>query len=480
MNGMYSAGPRARAEGSESEWFDGLSLVGLSRHFRAVLDQRSLRFEDARGMGTAIELGSIDSLRQTDIQKFSRTWIVIGLALIISSFRELVEPYSYLAGFSGIFCVMVYVGFRLPILAIDHNSGTRHLISGTQSELLYLYQMLNRVMHGHSVNDARIEIKRSWMRVEENRIATQNLLPENVADPTTTHGQSLSQVADPQYHPMIRHAPKEPELEAKGGIFSSVFEEPEIEEKLPFDASFGFSDQEDSGLEWSMFDDPAPAEKYVQEAISTEPSVMNNWGVQPPINEPIEQTSSMMIKRAHEEYRGVKNHEFSLPNPTDAAVREECRPGLVRQARARQVMNDVGRGRNLPAPNPVFRGPRGKSLIERLLAPSKKGIKVNVRGSRTPESETFPSPTMRFFSTQRLRLRADQGHQSEVRLGGASNRSFSDTVGRVALNKIVNNRRLAYNQSRDHPELEVPRFSEMRPSDYGGQEAGIPGVRHLR
>ncbi|MEC7169641.1 MAG: hypothetical protein VXW08_01335, partial [Candidatus Thermoplasmatota archaeon] len=98
----------------------------------------------------------------------------------------------------------------------------------------------------------------------------------------------------------------------------------------------------------------------------------------------------------------------------------------------------------------------------------------------TPESETFPSPTMRFFSTQRLRLRADQGHQSEVRLGGASNRSFSDTVGRVALNKIVNNRRLAYNQSRDHPELEVPRFSEMRPSDYGGQEAGIPGVRHLR
>ena len=477
---MYSAGPRARAEGSESEWFDGLSLVGLSRHFRAVLDQRSLRFEDARGMGTAIELGSIDSLRQTDIQKFSRTWIVIGLALIISSFRVLVEPYSYLAGFSGIFCVVVYVGFRLPILAIDHNSGTRHLISGTQSELLYLYQMLNRVMHGHSVNDARIEIKRSWMRVEENRIATQNLLPENATDSPTALGQSLPQVAKPQYHPIIRHAEAEPELEPKEGVFSSVFEEPVIEENLPFDASFVFSDQEDAGLEWSMFDDPAPAEKYVQETISTEPSVMNNWGVQPPIDESIEQSSSMMIKRAHEEYRGVNNHEFSLPNPTDAAVREECRPGIVKQARARQVMNDVGRGRNLPVPNSVFRGPRGKSIIERLLAPSKKEIKGRAREDRTLESETFPSPAMRFFSTQRLRLRADQGHQSEVRLGGASDRSFSDTVGRVALNKIVNNRRLAYNQSRDHSELEVPRFSEMRPSDYGGQEAGIPGVRHLR
>ena len=160
---------------SESEWFDGLSLVGLSRHFTGVLDQRSLRFEDARGMGTAIELGSIDSLRQTDIQKFSRTWFVIGLVLILSSIRVVVEPFSYLAGFSGLFCIGIYLGFRLPILAIDHNSGARHLISGSQSDLLYLYQMLNRVMHGHSIKDARMEIKKSWMRVEEGMIANRRI-----------------------------------------------------------------------------------------------------------------------------------------------------------------------------------------------------------------------------------------------------------------------------------------------------------------
>ena len=300
-------------------------------------------------------------------------------------------------------------------MAIDHNSGTRHLISGTQSELLYLYQMLNRVMHGHTVNDARIEIRKSWMRVEENRIATKNLLPENATDPASTLDLA-SHVAKPQYNQMEHHTPAEPELEPTGGVFSSVFEEPLIEDKL-LDASFGFTDQEDVGLEWSMFDDPAPAEEYVQEAISTEPSIMNSWGVQPTINEPIEQSSSMMIKRAHEEYQGVKKHEFSLPNPTDAAVREECRPGIVKQARARQVMNDVGRQKSPRRPTPCF-GAKGKSLIERLLAPSKKEIKGRVRENRAFESETFPSPTMRFFSTQRLRLRADQGHQSEVRLEG--------------------------------------------------------------
>ena len=90
---MYSAGPQARAENSESEWFDELSLIGLSRHFRAVLDQRRLRFEDPRGMGTAIELGSIDVLRQTDIQKFSSTWLLLGLAFMFSAIRILVAPY---------------------------------------------------------------------------------------------------------------------------------------------------------------------------------------------------------------------------------------------------------------------------------------------------------------------------------------------------------------------------------------------------
>ena len=59
--------------------------------------------------------------------------------------------------FFGCFCVLVYVGFA--DIGNRSQQRTRHLISGTQSELLYLYQMLNRVMHGHTVNDARIEIE---------------------------------------------------------------------------------------------------------------------------------------------------------------------------------------------------------------------------------------------------------------------------------------------------------------------------------
>ncbi|NDF36784.1 MAG: hypothetical protein EB156_03210 [Euryarchaeota archaeon] len=476
---MYSAGPQARAEGSESEWFDGLSLVGLSRHFTGVLDQRSLRFEDARGMGTAIELGSIDSLRQTDIQKFSRTWFVIGLVMLLSSIRVVVEPFSYLAGFSGLFCIGIYLGFRLPILAIDHNSGARHLISGSQSDLLYLYQMLNRVMHGHSIKDARMEIKRSWMRVEEGMIANRSMSTAEDG-PHVRVDRSLPAAVEPPYQLMAYETPTENELGLANPTFPTMPDQNKVEIDLPFDASFGFSDQEDVGMAWSMFDDPTPADENVERAVSIEPSVMNNWGVESTTDEPVRESSSMMIRRAHDSYRADGNSEASLPSPTDAAVREECRPGIVKQARARQVMNRVGTRNSRGSSGTLSRGSRNRSFVERVLAPSKRGRMTMAEESGGRDHEGLPLSTARLFTTQRLRLRADQEHQSEVVLGRAPNRWVPQNTGRVALNRIMNDKRLKHSENREQTSMEVPRFSELRPSDYGGRESRIPGVRYLR
>ncbi len=47
-----------------------------------------------------------------------------------------------------------------------------------------------------------------------------------------------------------------------------------------------------------------------------------------------------MIKRAHQEF-GAPSEPFPrtlLPPPTEEAVREECKAGVVRQARARQEL----------------------------------------------------------------------------------------------------------------------------------------------
>jgi len=86
----------------------------------------------------------------------------------------------------------------------------------------------------------------------------------------------------------------------------------------------------------------------------------------------------------------------------------------------------------------------------------------------------------RLRSAQKLRLRADHQHQSEVNLGGAPTRVHPETSGQNALRRIVMRKRLEIGNMPVEEDGLLPRFSELRPSTYGGEGVGIPGVRHLR
>ena len=102
---------------------------------------------------------------------------------MFSAIRILVAPYSYIAIAAGVISIGIYFTFRLPVLAIDHSNGMRHLISGSQSDLLYLYQMLNRVMHGDTISDARRDIRKSRIYEEEERIV--NSMVRSTPNPTS-------------------------------------------------------------------------------------------------------------------------------------------------------------------------------------------------------------------------------------------------------------------------------------------------------
>ena len=474
---MYSAGPQARAENSESEWFDELSLIGLSRHFRAVLDHRRLRFEDPRGMGTAIELGSIDVLRQTDIQKFSSTWLLIGLAFIFSAIRILVAPYSYIAIAAGVISIGIYFTFRLPVLAIDHSNGMRHLISGSQSDLLYLYQMLNRVMHGDTINDARRDIRKSRIYEEEERIVN-SMVSSTPTRTSQLHIRDSSLVTIP--NPTPGYSETNSKLGASKGESLKPVSSSMTESVLPFDASFGFDEAgNDGGMQWGMFDDPTPAIESVENAVSSEPAAMTGWGSSDssPANNEVQPSSSMMLSRAVNSYEPIAMRGDVLPDPTDAAVREECRPGIVKQARAKKAMKSIGHGRVKISSILSSNKPRSRSWVERMLVP----IPNKSRGSKRAKNkvEDFDQDS-RLRSAQKLRLRADHQHQSEVSIGTAPKRVHPETSGQNALREIVMKNRLGIGNIPEKEDFPLPRFSELRPSTYGGEEVGIPGVRHLR
>ena len=174
----------------------------------------------------------------------------------------------------------------------------RHLISGSQSDLLYLYQMLNRVMHGDTISDARRDIKKSRIYEEEERLANSmtGITPIQTSHPSTRSSSPVSIQSS-----AMSYSSTEDRLEIPA-TGSSASPSPSITDSaLPFDASFGFDDRgNDGGMQWAMFDDPAPAIESVESAVSNEPAVMNGWGtneISPAANES-PPSSSMTLSRA--------------------------------------------------------------------------------------------------------------------------------------------------------------------------------------
>ena len=184
-----------------------------------------------------------------------------------------------------------------------------------------------------------------------------------------------------------------------------------------------------------------------------------------------------MISRAIKSYEPVTTGSGVLPDPTDAAVREECRPGIVKQARAKSAMKSIGSGRSKISSIVSSDKPRSRSWVERMLVPIPNRIKERKRQQNLVEDFDRDS---RLLSGQKLRLRADHQHQSEVNLGRAPTRVHPETSGQNALREIVMKKRLGIGYMPAEEDGLLPRFSELRPSTYGGEEVGIPGVRHLR
>ena len=161
----------------------------------------------------------------------------------------------------------------------------------------------------------------------------------------------------------------------------------------------------------------------------------------PPAIEPRQPTSSQMIRRAQHRFGETGPYTGpSLPDPTDSAIREECRPGVVKQARAKQAL--LGSGEAIPPPldaSSLEEFP-GLSKIAssmssgRVRAPRRKtsrrpGWLSALLGAATPairSSEgTYASEygdedgqearsESRFLSSQHIRLRSDQDHQADL------------------------------------------------------------------
>jgi len=544
---MGLAGPMGPTEKRRSELVGGLYLVGARGKFCALITERQLTIERFDGKGVRLDLSAIDRMRHLKIPMLPSGSILLGLIAIYLGITTIVAPISWLAVGTGASIILANVVSRYSILAIETGSGDRHLISGSESNLLKLCLIVDRVRHGSPIEEALLGL--------ENLESEVPVFP-SIRDATGQLGQQ-SRVSLPEYFPPIDLAQERKEdlqaetgfgIEEKSDFFSfpsvedfskpEEVREPEIREASHAQESGSSTKQNAYERAWGVTEAPnwyqekeeppsisenridtafsdaakgldmfAPGGLFDSEA-STE-SVGNDMGLFDFDRDVVAveevdklQSSAQMIKRAHEEF-GAPSEPYSgalLPPPTDEAVRQECRAGVVRQARARQELrsrrsSELGiQTTNLedyPALNKLASTMSGtgatKSIrrrgssggwLSRLLSPS-SSLDGRVSGKRT-SSEI---ETERFQTSQHMRLRSDQDHQAELtsRIRTMRNTNIGSSTAKDKLDSIVRNISGERNENAitiDGPNDSL-KFSQLKPTSSRDDPNPLPGLRRL-
>ena len=543
---MGLAGPMGPTEKRRSELVGGLYLVGARGKFCALITERQLTIERFDGKGVRLDLSAIDRMRHLKIPMLPSGSILLGLIAIYLGITTIVAPISWLAVGTGASIILANVVSRYSILAIETGSGDRHLVSGSESNLLKLCLIVDRVRHGSPIEEALLGL--------ENLESEVPVFP-SIRDATGQLGQQ-SRVSLPEYFPPIDLAQERKEdLQAKTGFgieeksdffsFPSVEDfskpeevrEPEIREASHAQESGSSTKQNAYERAWGVTEAPnwyqekeepsisdnridtafsdaakgldmfAPGGLFDSEA-STE-SVGNDMGLFDFDRDVVAvqevdklQSSAQMIKRAHEEF-GAPSEPYSgalLPPPTDEAVRDECRAGVVRQARARQELrsrrsSELGiQTTNLedyPALNKLASTMTGtgatKSIrrrgssggwLSRLLSPSS-----SLDGRESGKRTSSEIEVERFQTSQHMRLRSDQDHQAELtsRIRTMRNTNIGSSTAKDKLDSIVRN--LSGERNENAVTIDGPndslKFSQLKPTSSRDDPNPLPGLRRL-
>ena len=543
---MGLAGPMGPTEKRRSELVGGLYLVGARGKFCALITERQLTIERFDGKGVRLDLSAIDRMRHLKIPMLPSGSILLGLIAIYLGITTIVAPISWLAVGTGASIILANVVSRYSILAIETGSGDRHLISGNESNLLKLCLIVDRVRHGSPIEEALLGL--------ENLESEVPVFP-SIRDATGQLGQQ-SRVSLPEYFPPMDLAQERKEdlqaetgfgIEEKSDFFSfpsvedfskpEEVREPEIREASHAQESGSSTKQNAYERAWGVTEAPnwyqekeepsisdnridtafsdaakgldmfAPGGLFDSEA-STE-SVGNDMGLFDFDRDLVAveevdklQSSAQMIKRAHEEF-GAPSEPYSgalLPPPTDEAVRQECRAGVVRQARARQELrsrrsSELGiQTTNLedyPALNKlastmsgtgttktIRKGGSSGGWLSRLLSPSSSldGRDSGKRASSVIEIE-------RFQTSQHMRLRSDQDHQAELtsRIRTMRNTNIGSSTAKDKLDSIVRN--LSGERNENAVTIDGPndslKFSQLKPTSSRDDPNPLPGLRRL-
>jgi len=394
---MYSVGLAPDRDEEKSELFGNLSLVGSGGRFVAVLTKRQLTLERFDGHGIRLSLGSISRMRHMKVPMFPSGTVPIGLLAIYLGMNILMPPYAMVATAGGSLTLLGYVLSRTSVLAIETEAGDRHIVSGSEGILLRLCLMVDRVRHGSTIDEARKGLEhidaelptypafrdaggglpepKGLLAAPENELLL-GAAPEpedeplftGFAAPPSPAPSSPAMTEAESLFPWEEEVPvesfpsfePEPTQEDTRSAYERAWdrdETPQWYEEKPVgsridsalgEAAVGMDMFGEGGIfgaepatNYSPPTTPPPSSSVTPTAgYAPTESYINAAGPSAPERRP---TSSQMIRRAQDRF-GISGPYAGqgLPAPTEAAIRDECRPGVVKQARAKRALLTSG------------------------------------------------------------------------------------------------------------------------------------------
>ena len=255
-------------------------------------------------------------------------------------------------------------------------------------------------------------------------------------------------------------------------------------------------------------------EQYTNNHQRNSEQVESIFGSEYPIDEANKKrsiSSAEMIRAANGLNRSPASsylNSMPLPEPTNEAVRIECKPGLVKRAKAQQSLHRKAEiNASLPVPTDLGEYPglsrmassygegrlslrkqpakrKRVGLIERLLVPRYRNYERRVDNYSTEYGDIDGievSPGARFQSKQHLRIRSDQEHQADINNRIRRIKSTEPSSAKDALDRVVN--RVSRGEEHSPTELrsEQPllRFNQMRRTSNSNDKGHLKGIKRL-
>ena len=558
---MYSVGLAPDRDEEKSELFGNLSLVGSGGRFVAVLTKRQLTLERFDGHGIRLSLASISRMRHMKVPLFPSGTVPLGLLAIYLGTSVLMPPYAMVAMAGGSLTLLGYVLSRTSVLAVETEAGDRHIISGSEGVLLRLCLMVDRVRHGSTIEEARMGLEHIDAELPAYPAFTDagGGLPEPKGLLELPEEESfLATVPEPESHFTGFSAPTPPSTTAPAAASTEpifpwesevvaadpvpTYEPspvPQEEARSAYERAWGREEAPqwyeekpagsriDSALgeaavgmdlfgEGGIFDAETPASyspPTTPPPTASHPASETGVGsyinaAGPPVVEARQPTSSQMIRRAQGRFGETGPYTGpSLPAPTDSAIREECRPGVVKQARARQALlgsggssqpvldassleefpglsriaTSMSSGRVRAPRRKAFRKPSWISALLGATTPTIRNTDGTYASEYSDEDGQEARSGTRFQSSQHIRLRSDQDHQADVAVRARQGPADPPASAKDAMDRLVG--RVSGEEERVPTELTGQdgglRFSQLRRTSSKGDPHPLPGIRRL-